>query len=101
MHIIQVDQFILIIHASNKDIFEKIKMKSKNLRIIGLTLDIIGGSLIASAVILETGKRVSGESLPELESDIDNSTNQETIISIIGLIFLIFGFILLFASEFV
>ena len=68
-------------------------------KLTGITFDIIGGSLIAIAVVREAGKKVSGETLPELEKDLDKTTNAEVIISSVGLGFIIFGFILLMIYE--
>ena len=72
---------------------------SKITRISGLTLDIVGASLVAIAVLLQSNKTYSGESLPEFEDDIEDTVQHETIITSIGLIFLIIGFILIITSE--
>ena len=68
-------------------------------KLCGLLFDIIGGVLIAVAVVRETGKKTIGKPLEDLEKEIDTNINQETLLSSIGLGFIIAGFILLFIYE--
>lgn len=70
------------------------------LKIVGLSVDILGGLLIASSVLFVNGKRFSQETLPMLEKDIDNAINRETKLTISGMSCLVVGFVMLLVSEF-
>ena len=77
-------------------------MKTEKLvRVIGLVLDIVGGVLIGAAVLLETKKDVTNDTLEELEQDIETTVRKETRMTAAGIVVLVLGFLLLIACEFV
>jgi multisubunit Na+/H+ antiporter MnhG subunit len=68
-------------------------------RFVGLILDIIGTFIIASVIWRVNENYLNVSSLQEFEQRLRDKDNRETQNTIFGIIMIIMGFILIFASE--
>lgn len=68
-------------------------------RFVGLILDIIGTFIIASVVWRIHTHYLNVSSLQDFEERLRDKNNRETENTILGIIMIVMGFILIFASE--
>ena len=69
------------------------------LRLIGGILDVIGAVIIAVAVVNIHKDNLTSSSLSELEDEMNKARVHEGNLTIVGIVFVIVGFMFLFGAE--